>query len=244
MLPELPRTFVLNGVDVVVGYPIGVGVELRGAEVTLLELVVGIDDGLDAVVPFYNVEPLLHALLEVGIALPLGLVLYVEHGGQVALLELDVADEEARLVGSLRMDAVEVVGSARETVLTGLMEVVGKPLVDTRGSLGGLDHDEADGPMVYHAVVLQLLPVDFALMMADVDAVYLVALGIVHVAIERSPAKAEGANEDVIEKEDVDGHNASTAHPPRPTGQALEQTDKKTGTMVNPLYSFSLNFDL
>ena len=47
VLPEGPGAFVGKFFNVIMRYPIGVGVELRGVEVLHLELVARIEDGLD-----------------------------------------------------------------------------------------------------------------------------------------------------------------------------------------------------
>ena len=114
-----------------------------------------------------------------------------------------------------------MIGTTGKSVFTSLIEVLAEILVNLRGTLGGLNHHEADGELVDDAFVLQFLPVYLALMMADVDAVDFVALGIADVAIEGAPTEAEGSDEDVVEEVDVDGKDSRSAHPPRPSGQML-----------------------
>ena len=90
------------------------------------------------------------------------------------------------------MNAIEMIGSTSKTVLAGLIEVLAEILIRLRGSLRSLDHNETDGALVDHALVLQHVPVDAALMVGDVDAVDLIALGITNVAIEGAPTESEG----------------------------------------------------
>ena len=58
MLPEDPRSFVFERVDVVMRYPVGVSLEVGCVEVGGAELVSCIEYGCDAVVFFYDVHPL------------------------------------------------------------------------------------------------------------------------------------------------------------------------------------------
>ena len=48
-------------------------------------------------------------------------------------------------------------------------------------------------------IALQFVPVDVALIVGDVDAVYLIAVGEVDVAIKCSPSEASGTDEEIIE---------------------------------------------
>ena len=98
MLPEFPTTFVFDLLDIVVSNPIGIGVENGVAEVLHLKFIIGIDDGLDAVMIFHHVEPKLNALLKLFISLVLGFVFDIEHRGKVAVLEFYRSDKEFRLV--------------------------------------------------------------------------------------------------------------------------------------------------
>ena len=99
MLPELPGAFVLYFVDVVVGYPIVVVVEDRVAEIAGLKFIIGVDDGLDTIVAFDDLQPFEDAGLELLVSLLLRFVLDVKDGRQVTVLELDLTDEETCLVG-------------------------------------------------------------------------------------------------------------------------------------------------
>jgi len=93
VLPEFPLALVLHFVNVIVGYPVGITVETIVGEVFLLELVIGVEDGLDVVAVFYYVEPGENVSLEVFGSLVFGLVFYVEDWWQVATLELHIVEE-------------------------------------------------------------------------------------------------------------------------------------------------------
>ena len=192
VLPEFPRAFVRHAVYVVVGYPVRVAVEGGIAQMFQFELVVSVEYGLHAVVCLGLLQPLQHAGAELLFADALWLLLHVEHRWQVAPLQFDVADEESGLVGSGRLCAEEMVGSASEAVLACLCEIVVEALVHLCGSLSGLYHHEADGALVDGATLAQFGPVDVALIVADVNAVYVVAFGVVDVAVECSPAQSVG----------------------------------------------------
>ena len=47
-----------------------------------------------------------------------------------------------------------MVGSTGKTVLTGLIEILAEVLVGLCGTFRRLDHDETDGTLVDHALVL------------------------------------------------------------------------------------------
>ena len=73
MLPELPGSCVLHFFYIVVGYPIGIGVERWCVKIFELEFVISIDYGSDAVMALYNIKPLKYAGSEFVISLILWL---------------------------------------------------------------------------------------------------------------------------------------------------------------------------
>ena len=85
------------------------------------------------------------------------------------------------------MYTVEMISSAGEAVLTGLIEIIAEVLVGLGSALGSLDHYETNGALVDAAVVLQFSPVDATLMVGDIDAMNLITLGIGDCAVECSP---------------------------------------------------------
>lgn len=59
MLPKSPLSTIGKFLHIVVGYPIGIGIELRGVEVLHLELIASIEDGLDSILGLSHIEPYL-----------------------------------------------------------------------------------------------------------------------------------------------------------------------------------------
>ena len=184
------------------------------------------------------------------VGLVFGFVLHIEHGWQVAILQVYGLDEVIGLLLGGAVNTVEVIGSTGKPILAGLEEVVAEVAVGLGGSLGGLDHHKAYGAMVYLAVVLQLFPVDTPLMVRDVDAMNLVALGIAHVAIQRAPAESERTYKEIIEEVEIDSDYSCSAYPVCPTGHVAQNTDKEsglttaTGAMVSvgSAYPFSTDY--
>ena len=210
VLPECPFAFVLEGVDVVVGYPVGVFVELGGVEVGGAELVAGVEDGCDAVVLFDVVHPLEHLMPQLGGG-AVAEFLDVEHGGKVVLVELDELAEVLGLVPAWRGGAEVVVGSAHDVVLLGVVEVLVEVLVPDAGAFGGFDEDEGDGHALYLCVA-QFVPVDVALIVGDVEASHL-AVGIDDMSVECFPTERVWTNEGVVEEGDVGNDNDAKRSP-------------------------------
>ena len=149
----------------------------------------------------YDVEPLQHRGLELIISLLLRLVLHVEHGRQVAVLQFHLAHEMLGLTVGGRVYAEEVVGSADDAVLAGFVEVVVEVGVELVGTFGGLDEDKTDGCALYVGVA-HLFPVDVLLVVADVDAAD-GAGRVVGVAVDGFPAEGVGTDEGFVEEDDV-----------------------------------------
>jgi hypothetical protein len=61
--------------------------------------------------------------------------------------------------------------------------------------------------------------------MGDVDAMDLVAFGIVDGAIEGAPTEAEGSHEEIIEEPDVTQHDGATSNPPSPGRHLLKKAN-------------------
>ena len=213
VLPELPRALILERVDIVMSYPIRILVEHGIGQVARLKFKIGIYNRFYAIVLLYKTKPLEYGVLELLVRLVLGLMLNVEHGRKVAILKVDGLDEMIGLLVGRCMDAVEMVSTTGKTILASLIEVVAEVTVGLCGSLGGLDHNETDGTMVYLTVILELVPIDAALMMGDVDAVDLVALGIADVAIQSAPTEAKRAHEEIVEEIKINAHDSRTTYP-------------------------------
>lgn len=132
VLPEFPTAAVLYGIDVIMGYPIGILVKDAVVKILELELIIGVDDGFHMIVAFHDVKPLEDRGFELAVRLLLGFVLHVKHGWQIAVLQFHLLQEELRLSTCRRMDAVEMIGAAGETTLTGQVEVLFEVLIDLR----------------------------------------------------------------------------------------------------------------
>ena len=94
-------------------------------------------------------------------------------------------------------------------------------LINLTGTLGGLDHHETHGALLYHTVVLQFLPINLTLIMTYVDAVNLIALGIRYITIKGTPTESERRDKEIIEEINIKEDNDRTAEPPCPSGHTL-----------------------
>ena len=215
MLPELPGTGVLHFVDIVVGYPARIAIEPAIAEIFGLKFIIGIDDGLHVIAVLDNVQPCENVALEIFHAALLGLMLHIEHGWKVALLKMYLLEKIIGLLARRRLVAPEMIGTANEAILACLIEIVVEVFVHAAGTLGGLDHDKAQR-LSFDGGILQFLPVDVALIVADVDAMNHVSLGVFLVAIEGTPAKARGSDEEIVERPHIERSPQKAAYPPCP----------------------------
>ena len=217
MLPELPFTLVFHFVYIIVGYPIGIVVEYGRAQVFHLEFVIGVDDGLHMVLVLHGMKPRQDLALEILCGHVGGLMLHIEYRRQVASLQMHLIEEELRLVACRRLIAPEMIGTADEAILTGIAEIIVEAIVEARAAFRGLDHDEAHGAFLNHGI-LKALPVYFTLIMGNVDAADFIAVWIICIAVERTPAESERSHEEIIKSPDVNGHHTDTAYPPCPSG--------------------------
>ena len=112
-----------------------------------------------------------------------------------------------------------MVGSAYKSVLTSLAEVLLKPVVGARRTFCRLNHHEAQR-IALDIAVAQLVPVNLALIVRDVYAVYLVAGRIVGVAEECTPAKSGRTDEVGVESPNIYAYHHSRTCPPYGTRMA------------------------
>ena len=77
-----------------------------------------------------------------------------------------------------------------KAMFTGEPEIALKTFVYLIGALSGLDHHDADGALVDSAMIVKFSPVNVSLIVADVDAVDVVAHGIAHLAQPMTQARA------------------------------------------------------
>lgn len=209
ILPEFPRPFVLELVYIVMCNPIRVGIKDGVAEVFHLKGIACVDDGLDSVVLFHDIEPLFDSFFEFLLG-EVSFVLHVKYGWKVSSLKVHLAEKEACLLSGVCLRAEEVVGAAWDFVLFCLIEVLVEVWVDEVSALGGLDEDKADG-LLADVCVAQSCPVDVFLVSADVNASNFKAIGVYSLAVDGIPSEGEGVNEILEEYEDVNGHSGPDA---------------------------------
>ena len=222
VLPEFPLAFVFDLIDVVMGNPVGIIVENGRTEIGFLEFVIGVENGLHVVAVLDDVKPREHVALEILDGTIFRLEFDVEYGRQIAFFEFDLAQEIVCLVARRRFVAPKMVGTADKTVFASLVEIFVEALIDDGRAFGRFDDDEPKRTAFDHRVA-QLVPLDFLLIVGDVDAVDFVAFGIAGVAVERTPAKSRRSNEKGVEQPDIDSGNADASNPPRPSRIAMER---------------------
>ena len=212
MLPEFPLTVEAELLHIVVGYPEGIAIELRGAEISLLELQSGVDDGGRAEASFHEVEPL-EGFFSQCLGRLVADFLNVEHGGEVALLELDVVHEIARLSVARDVGREIVIGSTDEAVLSRFPEVALKFSIQMAFSLGGFDENKFHAGIVGYGGGGHLVPIDGALVVAHIDAVDAVVARQFCLAEDGAPTIAVGGNEKVVEEQGVDQDDGQSTDP-------------------------------
>ena len=114
-----------------------------------------------------------------------------------------------------------MIGTAYESILARLIKIVDKIVVEFACPFCCLNHNKSHGALLYHTVVAQFLPVNLSLIMAYVNAVYLVAFGIWHIAIQCPPSESERRYEEIVEEKDIERHHYKAAKPPCPSRQFL-----------------------
>ena len=101
------------------------------------------------------------------------------------------------------MNTIEVIGTAGKTILTGLIEIVLKILINLGSSLSSLNHNETNGELINCTFVFERLPIDVTLMMTNINTMNFIAFGITDVAIECPKTKTKGTDEEIIKEIDV-----------------------------------------
>ena len=212
MLPEFPLTVETELLHIVVGNPEGIAIELGSAEISLLELQSGVDDGGCAEASFHEVEPL-EGFFSQRFGRLVADFLNVEHGGEVALLELDVVHEIARLSVARDVGREIVIGSTDEAVLSRFPEVALKISIQMAFSLGGFDEDKFHAGIVGNGGGGYLVPIDGALVVAHIDAVDAVVVRQFRLAEDGAPTIAVGGYEKVVEEQGVDQDDGQSTDP-------------------------------
>ena len=218
ILPEGPGAFVLEFSDIVMRNPIRIIVEGGGVEVLQLEFVACVEDGFDTIVLLHDVQPLANSFLQL-LRVEIASFLDVEDWRQIALFEVDLLDEESGLSARVDIRDEEMIGTTNDIVLACLVEVFVEILVDKALALRCLDEDEAHG-LPADVGVTKPFPRDAVLIVADVEAAHFIALGIDGVAVDGFPAEREGSDKEIIEEEEVEGHNKPHARDECPEGDA------------------------
>ena len=191
-LPQ-PPLFHLGLGDGIVGYPRVVAGEPR-VYVAVAEVLVGVDDGSDMVMPLDDAQPVECQLADAVALAPHDAVVYldVEHGWEVATCQFGMVDEVLRLFLGGALAAQEVVGADGDAAPPGVLAVVKIGGVMVIGSLGCLHDGEADGQeevgiglLAWHLAPFvglekQVFPVDDALVARRVDAIHLVGGMVCH----------------------------------------------------------------
>ena len=175
----------------------------------------------------HDLKPFQNTRLELFVRLVLGFMLHVKDRRKVPILQFHMFDEILRLCLGRRVDTIEMVGTTGEAILTSLIEVVLKILVNDTGTLSRLDIHEANGILVDLSVVLQFLPVNLPLMVTDIDTMNLIALRVTGIPIERTPTEAERSDKDIIEEKDIKSDDQRPPSPPSPSRHVLKETHKE-----------------
>ena len=142
-----------------------------------------------------------------------GHILHIQHRRQVALLEFHFVEKEIGLFAGRGEIAPEMIGTADDTEFTHVAEILIEILIDIVRALGGFDHDEFQTGAVDHGIA-QFRPLNLALMVADVNAVNLISLRIVRVAIQSPPSESKRFDQIGVDYPGIrDGYN-DAQHPP------------------------------
>ena len=224
VLPEFPSALVRQTVHVVVGNPVGVGIECLAAQILCAKLGVGIEDGAGLIDALHVAQPCQDAVRQ-GVVAEVALLLDVEYGRQVAGGQRHGADEVAGLRDSRYLRAEIVIGTTDEARAMGAAEVVAKLLVGERRTLRCFDEGKGN-TLVADVGPGQFFPVDGALMVADVDAANSEALRYAAVAEVAQPAAGRRFDDEVVGQEyrHTKQHQCSCQPPSR---IALQQMPEK-----------------
>jgi len=200
VLPELPLSVEARVLHVIVGDPEGIALEFGRVEIGLFELEAGVDDRRRSVAPFGEAEPF-ESFFSQFFGSERSQFLNVEYGGEVSVFELDIVHEIAGLLVARHLGREIVVGAPHESILTGLAEIALKFAVEVTFSLSGFDKHKFDPCVARNGGGGHLFPIDVALVVADVEAVYGVAGRQFDISEQSVPATAVGGYDEAIEKE-------------------------------------------
>ena len=223
VLPELPLSVEAGVLHVVVGDPEGIAPEFGRVEIGLFELETGVDDRRRSVAPFGESEPF-EGFFSQFFWGERSQFLNVEYGGEVSVFELDIVHEIAGLLVARHLGREIVVGTSHETVLTGLAEIALKFAVEVTFSFGGFDKHKFDPCVARNGGGGHLFPIDVALVVADVEAMYGVAGRQFDISEQSVPATAVGGYDEAIEKEGENEDSNEATDPKRAVVGVSERT--------------------
>ena len=123
-----------------------------------------------------------------------------------------------------------MVGTTCKTVFASLIEIIFEFRVNARCTFSSLNHDKTHRKLVNHSMILKFLPVNIALVVWDVYAMYFVSFWIADITIEGTPTETERTDKDIIKEEHISGHHQTSAQPPSPPRHVLQQTNKDIRT--------------
>ena len=223
MLPEMPFAFILDGIDVVMGYPIGISVENGVVEITLLEFVGSVKNRLDTVMCLYPFKPRFNGEFEFVGRFPAG-GFHIEHGWKVAGGELHGSDKEIGLFGCIRLGKEIMISTTDETIFACLAEVVRKSVISVVTTFRGFHKNKVNGEFRFF-VMKQFLPVDASLIVGDVDAVHIETAwqtySVAFLTVTGLPTVSIRTDEEPIKNSGKDYNNAKCQQITQPDGHGM-----------------------
>ena len=120
-------------------------------------------------------------------------------------------------------------------MLARIIKVVVEIVIQLVGALCRLNHDKPERATSYHAIAQQL-PINLTLIVRDVDAVYLITIGIVGITIKRAPPEPGRTHEKLIECPHVEQRKDN---PPYPNGPSGTSNEESRAFLSDSLSSFS-----
>lgn len=187
VLPECPGTRVGKMIYIVVGNPVRIGIESIVAEVFLLKIMASVEDGLDTVILFYDIEPRLGRAPQLRNREVTGF-LYIEYRREVASLKMYLLEEEVCLTGGINIRRKEVIGATDKSILMGLIDVVIEVLVNDAHALSGFDDNKPKG-LSLDGGVAEDTPVDAVLIVTNVYATDIITIWIIRISVDGLPTE-------------------------------------------------------
>lgn len=217
MLPELPFTLIAHRIHVIMGYPIRIRIKYRIVQVTFLELIRSIKNGLYVIMPLYQAKPRLHPFPKLPFVI--AHLLNIEHRREVARFEFDRTDKERRLARRVGLGIEEMIRPADKPMPACKVEITRESSVAEISSFRGFHKDETDGERSVLGLP-ELFPVDVPLVMGNIEPVDGIpcrkAYAVRFRAIARLPAIGIRADEEIIETDNEQSGYAPHRHIPHP----------------------------